>query len=248
MSDKVDIIEDEEFQFEELIDQFLEKRIQQYKLSLEIRQLVRRIYYLKKKYRNTESEEFSLDRGKERLKKYVSKFSSILSKDFQKLSNEEKRKLFKTKLLRVKFGLNSYKYQKAKDDNKETPIDKYVLEREKTNPFYLNTNWGDSVQKEIENFKQILEKKWKMWDEEVLKDMGDIEDMVEQEEDNEEEYYRELMEEIIPDPMYLIDDDPADIQDSAEYQERGYVEDRDLFDDEENVDIDSKYGDEDKKD
>ena len=49
MSDKVDIIEDEEFQFEELIEQFLEKRIQQYKLSLEIRQLVRRIYYLKKK-------------------------------------------------------------------------------------------------------------------------------------------------------------------------------------------------------
>ena len=37
------------------------------------------------------------------------------------------------------------------------------------------------------------------------------------------------------------DDDPADIQDSVEYQERGFTEDRDLFEDEENTDIDKKY-------
>ena len=33
-----------------LNEEFLELRIQQYKLNLEIRQLIRRIYYLKKKY------------------------------------------------------------------------------------------------------------------------------------------------------------------------------------------------------
>ena len=223
MSDEVDIIEDEEFQFEELIEQFLEKRIQQHKFSLEIRQLIRRIYYLKKKYRNTEPEEFSLDRGSVRLKKYVSKFSSVLSKDFQKLSNEEKRELFKTKLLRIKFGLNPFKYKKAKDENKETPIDKYVLERERTNQFYLNTSWDDSVEKEIENFKQILDNKWKMWDEEVLKDRGFLEDEVEQELDNEEEFYRDLMEELEFDPAYFTDDAPYDLEDTPENREKGIL-------------------------
>ena len=223
MSDEVDIIEDEEFQFEELIEQFLEKRIQQHKFSLEIRQLIRRIYYLKKKYRNNEQEEFSLDRGSVILKKYVSKFSSVLSKDFQKLSNEEKRKLFKTKLLRIKFGLNPFKYKKAKDENKETPIDKYVLERERTNQFYLNTSWDDSVEKEIENFKQILDNKWKMWDEEVLKDRGFLEDEVEQELDNEEEFYRDLMEELEFDPAYFTDDAPYDLEDTPENREKGIL-------------------------
>ncbi len=223
MSDEVDIIEDEEFQFEELIEQFLEKRIQQHKFSLEIRQLIRRIYYLKKKYRNNEQEEFSLDRGSVILKKYVSKFSSVLSKDFQKLSNEEKRKLFKTKLLRIKFGLNPFKYKKAKDENKETPIDKYVLERERTNQFYLNTSWDDSVEKEIENFKQILDHKWKMWDEEVLKDRGFLEDEVEQELDNEEEFYRDLMEELEFDPAYFTDDAPYDLEDTPENREKGIL-------------------------
>jgi len=223
MSDEIDIIEDEEFQFEELIEQFLEKRIQQHKFSLEIRQLIRRIYYLKKKYRNNEQEEFSLDRGSVILKKYVSKFSSVLSKDFQKLSNEEKRKLFKTKLLRIKFGLNPFKYKKAKDENKETPIDKYVLERERTNQFYLNTSWDDSVEKEIENFKQILDNKWKMWDEEVLKDRGFLEDEVEQELDNEEEFYRDLMEELEFDPAYFTDDAPYDLEDTPENREKGIL-------------------------
>ena len=57
--------------------------------------------------------------------------------------------------MRIKFGLNPFKYQKAKDENKETPIDKYVLERKKTNPFYLNTKWDDGVQKEIEKCTKI---------------------------------------------------------------------------------------------
>jgi len=236
MSDKIDIIEDEEFQFEELIEQFLEKRIQQHKFSLEIRQLIRRIYYLKKKYRNNEQEEFSLDRGSVILKKYVSKFSSVLSKDFQKLSNEEKRKLFKTKLLRIKFGLNPFKYKKAKDENKETPIDKYVLERERTNQFYLNTSWDDSVEKEIENFKQILDNKWKMWDEEVLKDRGFLEDEVEQELDNEEEFYRDLMEELEFDPAYFTDDAPYDLEDTPENREKGIL----IREEEEDDDEDEK--------
>ena len=40
------------------------------------------------------------------LKNYVSKFSSVLKKDFQKLSNKEKREIFMTGLLRIKFALN----------------------------------------------------------------------------------------------------------------------------------------------
>ncbi len=81
-------------------------------------------------------------------------------------------------------------------------------------------------------FKKITEDK----EDEIDDAIYDIEE--------EEEYYREMMDEISPDPSYMIDDDPADIEDSAEYQERGYTEDRDIFEDEENVDIDNKYSDE----
>ena len=140
--------------------------------------------------------------------------------------------------MRIKFGLNPFKYKKAKDENKETPIDKYVLDRERTNQFYLNTSWDDSVEKEIENFKQILDNKWKMWDEEVLKDRGFLEDEVEQELDNEEEFYRDLMEEIEFDPAYFTDDAPYDLEETPENVEKGiYV---DSEDDEDEDDEDEK--------
>ena len=101
---------EEKFQFDELIQEYLDKRIEQHKTSLELKQIIRRIYYLKKNFRNKETEEFDLEKGKVKLKKYVSKFSSVLKKDFQKLSNKEKREIFMTGLLRIKFALNFTKY------------------------------------------------------------------------------------------------------------------------------------------
>ena len=105
MSEFDDEISDvENFQFDELIKQYLDKRIEAHKNSLELKQIIKRIYFLKKKFRNDETEEFDLDKGKVKLKKYVSKFSSVLSKDFNKLSNKEKREIFKSGLLRLKFA------------------------------------------------------------------------------------------------------------------------------------------------
>ena len=221
-----DFIENDEFQFKELIDQFLDKRNQQYKLSLELKQVMKRIYYLKKKFRNTEPEEFDFEKGTVKLKKFVSKFSSILSKDFQKLSDEEKREMFKTGLLSLRFKLNPYKYQKIKDTNKETPIDKYAEERKKTNEFYLNTNWSDDNKTEMDNFKKDLKKKWEIWDSEVFDEEKFMKELIENEDEDEteddEEYYREIIEETSPDPIYFTDDDPADVEENIEYIEKGF--------------------------
>jgi|SaaInlStandDraft_2_1057019.scaffolds.fasta_scaffold92506_2 hypothetical protein len=238
-----DFIENEEFQFEKLIDEFLDKRNQQYKLSLELKQVMKRIYYLKKKFRNTEPEEFDFEKGTVKLKKFISKFSSILSKDFQKLSNEEKRKMFKTGLLSLRFKLNPYKYQKIKDTNKETPIDKYVEERKRTNEFYLNTNWSDDNKSEIDNFKKDLKEKWEIWDSEVFNEEKFMKELIEDEDEDEteddEEYYREIIEETSPDPIYFTDDDPADLEENIEYIEKGFLhptisDDHPIISDEEN--------------
>ena len=228
---------EEKFQFDELLKEYLDKRIEQHKNSLELKQIVKRIYYLKNKFRNNETEEFDLEKGKVKLKKYISKFSSVLSKDFNKLSNKEKREIFKTGLLRLKFGLNFSKYQKEIEQNKKTPIDDYVNERKNTGGFYLNMLSSEKVQQEIKEYHKELDDKWKIWDKEIFSN----EDELSEYEDYEDEFEDELLEEIEPDPYYFSDDDPADMQDSPEYREKGFTEDRDLFDDEENVDIEKKY-------
>lgn len=228
---------EEKFQFDELLKEYLDKRIEQHKKSLELKQIVKRIYYLKNKFRNNETEEFDLEKGKVKLKKYISKFSSVLSKDFNKLSNKEKREIFKTGLLRLKFGLNFSKYQKEIEQNKKTPIDDYVNKRKNTGEFYLNMLSSEKVQQEIKEYQKELDDKWKIWDMEIFSDGDELSEF----EDYEDEFGDELLEEIEPDPYYFSDDDPADMQDSVEYREKGFTEDRDLFDDEENVDIEKKY-------
>ena len=77
MSDVDDLQNEENLQFKKLIEEYLEKRIEQHKNSLELKQIVKRIYFLKKKFRNNETEEFDLEKGKVKLKKYISKFSSV---------------------------------------------------------------------------------------------------------------------------------------------------------------------------
>ena len=70
-----------------------------------------------------------------------------------------------------------------------------------------------------------------MWDEEVLKDRGFLEDEVEQELDNEEEFYRDLMEELEFDPAYFTDDAPYDLEDTPENREKGIYVEREEVDD-----------------
>ena len=49
MSDVDDLQNEENLQFKKLIKEYLDKRIEQHKNSLELKQIVKRIYFLKKK-------------------------------------------------------------------------------------------------------------------------------------------------------------------------------------------------------
>ena len=222
MSDE-DFVGKEYDQKEILTEEFLHLRIEQYKLNLEIRQLIKRIHYLKKKYGSEQEEEINLKKkGKVFLKKFISNYSTVLKKDFNKLSDKEKKEIYKTGLLKIRFGLNFYKFQKQKDLKKITPVDKYVQERKTTRPFYIRTQFSEEIQEELNKFEKKLEDRWNIWDKEFEID-EDVFDEIEQAEEEEAEITKELLDEIAPDPVFFTDDDPADLDNSIEYFEKGFV-------------------------
>ena len=149
--------EDDAPDISQLVRDYMENRIEMEKLRTESYQIRRSIYDYKKNSGREENQEFKLQEGEVLLKKYVSKYSSILKKDFNKLSNKEKRELFKTGLLDVRFRLNYKKYQKLKDENKLTPIDKYVFKRDDNFPYYLNVKFNDEIKDDIRKFRKELE-------------------------------------------------------------------------------------------
>ena len=149
--------EDDAPDISQLVRDYMENRIEMEKLRTESYQIRRRIYDYKKNSGREENQEFKLQEGEVLLKKYVSKYSSILKKDFNKLSNKEKRELYKTGLLDVRFRLNYKKYQKLKDENKLTSIDKYVFKRDDNFPYYLNVKFNDEIKDDIRKFRKELE-------------------------------------------------------------------------------------------
>ena len=149
--------EDDAPDISQLVRDYMEKRIEMEKITTEIYQIKQHIYNYKKESDREENQEFKLQEGEVLLKKYVSKYSSILKKDFNKLSNKEKRELFKTGLLDVRFRLNYKKYQKLKDENKLTSIDKYVFKRDDNFPYYLNVKFNDEIKDDIRKFRKELE-------------------------------------------------------------------------------------------
>src|SRR6056300_1113907 len=141
--------EDDAPDISQLVRDYMENRIEMEKLRTESYQIRRSIYDYKKNSGREENQEFKLQEGEVLLKKYVSKYSSILKKDFNKLSNKEKRELYKTGLLDVRFRLNYKKYQKLKDENKLTSLDKYVFKRDDNFPYYLNVKFNDEIKDDI---------------------------------------------------------------------------------------------------
>ena len=207
-----------EIQFEELIKEYIDRRIEQRKKYLELKQIIQRIYFLKEKFRNNDSEEFQLEKGRVKLRKYSSRFSSVLAKEFGKLTNNQKRELFKTGLLRIKFNLNNTKYEKLVNQNEKNPIDKYVLERKNIKEFYLSALNSEEINKELSEFTRQLDKHRSDWDEEISLEEESLNEL----EDYKEELTHELMNEINPaDPYYLTDDDHADMSE-VEREEKGY--------------------------
>ena len=149
--------EDDAPDISQLVRDYMENRIEMEKLRTESYQIRRSIYDYKKNSGREENQEFKLQEGEVLLKKYVSKYSSILKKDFNKLSNKEKRELFKTGLLDVRFRLNYKKYQKLKDENKLTSIDKYVFKRDDNFPYYLNVKFNEEIKEDIKKIRKELE-------------------------------------------------------------------------------------------
>jgi len=149
--------EDDAPDISQLVRDYMENRIEMEKLRTESYQIRRSIYDYKKNSGREENQEFKLQEGEVLLKKYVSKYSSILKKDFNKLSNKEKRELYKTGLLDVRFRLNYKKYQKLKDENKLTLLDKYVFKRDDNFPYYLNVKFNDEIKDDIRKFRKELE-------------------------------------------------------------------------------------------
>ena len=149
--------EDDTPDINQLIRDYMEKRIEMEKIATEIYQIKQHIYNYKKESGEEKNQEFDLQEGKVLLKKYISKYSSILKKDFNKLSNVEKRELYKTGLLNVRFRLNYKKYQKLKDENKLPPIDKYVFKRDDNFPYYLNVKFSDESKDDIKKIRKELE-------------------------------------------------------------------------------------------
>ena len=141
----------------QLVRDYMENRIEMEKLRTESYQIRRSIYDYKKNSGREENQEFKLQEGEVLLKRYISKYSSILKKDLNKLSNSEKRELYKTGLLNVRFRLNYKKYQKLKDENKLTPIDKYVFKRDDNFPYYLNVKFNDEIKDNIKKLRKELE-------------------------------------------------------------------------------------------
>ncbi len=149
--------EDDAPDISQLVRDYMEKRIEMEKIATKIYQIKQHIYNYKKESDREENQEFKLQEGEVLLKKYISKYSSILKKDFNKLSNIEKRELYKTGLLNVRFRLNYKKYQKLKDENKLTPIDKYVFKRDDNFPYYLNVKFNDEIKNNIKKLRKELE-------------------------------------------------------------------------------------------
>ena len=149
--------EDDAPDISQLVRDYMENRIEMEKLRTESYQIRQQIYNYKKESDREENQEFKLQEGEVLLKRYISKYSSILKKDFNKLSNSEKRELYKTGLLDVRFRLNYKKYQKLKDENKLTSLDKYVFKRDDNFPYYLNIKFNDEIKDDIKKLRKELE-------------------------------------------------------------------------------------------
>ena len=221
------------------IKQFIEKKIETRKLYKELIQIKKNIVYLKQKYGKDESEEFDFEKGKLVLKKYKTKFSSKLKKEFNELTDEEKRELYKSGLLTIYFRLNYRKFEKLKkDENQKTPVDEYAIERKQIQPFYWNLLLNPKIKNELKEFEQYIKDNYdletletieKVEEEldEIEKDRNLMADSIAQQIDAERELVIELLEEIELDPVHFTDDNPDDVQytNTPENREKGIIRD-----------------------
>ncbi len=217
-----------------LIKAYFEKRIESRKLSLELRQLLNNIYYLKSNFGTSETEEFKLDGGEVILKKYISKYSSLLNKEFKNLTIDEKRKLYRaTGLINIIFRLNYRKYEKLKDKNEKSELDKFVIERKLTQPFYMKVNFDENTLTDLKFLEEKLKEDYDLessidYHSSILTELkGKLSEDDEEENDEEQE---DVLDEMIESESIealeratFSDDDPYGYPDeTSENREKGF--------------------------
>ena len=187
------VLDDDEFQ--ELVDNYIKKRIESWKLRLELSNLKAEIVNHKLIARDSDNNELDFDYGKLFIKKSEIFYSKFFNKDFKNLTNEEKRKFFKSGLIKVLFRLDQKKYQDLKNQNIKTPLDKFVIESKDKNPYEIKLEYADKIKDEIKNLKASLIKILTL--KEADKALAYLEELDEEYQQIEEERYESFLEDLI---------------------------------------------------
>ena len=186
------VLDDDEFQ--ELVENYIKKRIDSWKLRLELSNLKAEIVNHKLITSDSDEELDSHD-GKLFIKKSEIFYSKFLNKDFKNLSNEEKRKLFKSGLIKLLFRLDQKKFQDLKNKNIKTPLDKYVIESKDKNHFEIQLEYSDKIKDEIKSLKTKLIKIMTL--KETDKALAYLEELDEENQQIHDERYDSILEDLM---------------------------------------------------
>lgn len=218
------------------VEEFIDKRIEIRKVYKELLQHKKNIIYLKKKNKQNLIDEFELDKGKLIIRKFKSEFLGKLNKEFSKIPIEEKRKLYKSGLLKVLFRLNYLEYEKIKKENKKNILDDYIVKRNDDESYSWSFYINEKTKQDLDKYEKTLE------EETDIKKIQNHEkrqeelnkDYLEQKIENEKQFYQELAKEISLDTSNFTDDSPYDLEETPENVEKGIYSL--VFDEEEDED------------
>ena len=105
----------------------------------------------------------TLEAGNIHVQEFKSKFRSVLTKEFNKLDIKKKKELFKSGLLKIRFNLDSEKYQELKDKKLSSDIDKFAIKRKNNLRFFVKLTDNakkqfselEKKEKELEEYSQF---------------------------------------------------------------------------------------------
>tara|TARA_Y100001935_G_C17174410_1_gene441884 strand:- start:200 stop:763 length:564 start_codon:yes stop_codon:yes gene_type:complete len=180
-----------------------ELAIETFKLHMRIKEEIEKLKNMKsellKKMKETKKDKLVLKEGYIKIGKWKSSFSSTLNKEFKKIDENKKKEFLLKGLLKLQYKLNTNEYQLIKNKKESSELDEFVIKRDNNAFLRFQIN------------EQTKSSKTKI---------GYSEDNLEYLQLN-DEFFEEIMEEIKPDPVYLEDDDPADMSDE-EKNYKGY--------------------------
>ena len=148
---------------------------------------------LLKKMSENKVKDISVEGGNIKVFQWKSAFTSILKKEFNKISDDKKKIFLDKGLIKLHYRLNTSEYQIIKNKDIKTDIDEYVVKR--NNKIFLQFKIDKN---KIQSSPEII-----------------VDD-----EDYNNELAEELLAEIKPDPIYFEDDGDELSQHERDY--KGY--------------------------